>query len=124
MSPILTPIRPEDVTVGVALGDRLVTRVIVEPSYESVTLELTGRGAPVTLADDERLILIENDGAYDKIVRGWPNDPPSHVDRDFDQRMTTYRKKEVEDEKYSVTRAQQLAKQGRFGHTRGHTVRD
>jgi hypothetical protein len=113
MSVTLTEVRPEEVEIGTALGDRLVTKVVVDHAYESVTLELTGRGAAITLPIDTRLILVQGDGPWDKLIRDWPTDPPRMVDKDFDKRMETYRKKEAEERKWSVAAAQEAAQKGR-----------
>lgn len=112
MSITLTLIRPQDVQPGVALGDRLVTRVNHEPTFKLVELELSGRGASVTLSEDDKLILIEGDGPWDKLVRDWPTDPHPRVDRDYSKRMETYRRKNAEEEKYSVAAARKAATSG------------
>jgi hypothetical protein len=95
VSPTFRSITAVEIPTGSVIGERIVFEVHFNDDSDSVTLELSGRGAYPIIPGGEKIVVIEEDHTRPKLLRGWPADPSASAEEEYAIRISR-RKKGVE----------------------------
>jgi cell division septal protein FtsQ len=87
-------IYPEAIERGMVIGGRIITGTTYIEQSDTYRLNTPGSGRPVEVPANEPLILVEDEGPWQMIVRGWPTHPSALAEAQYENYHTTTRKKD------------------------------
>jgi hypothetical protein len=88
VSPTFHYVTAGEIPKGSVLGGRIVFDVHFSDDTDTVTVELSGRGAYPIIPGSERVIVVEGDYSRPKLVRGWPTDPSASAEEEYNIRVS------------------------------------